>query len=104
MPGYERAEVSAELRVVPAADAPQGPPQEQVAAARRAAAGLGMAREGGPEAVLLAGSREEVLEGVRRVAEAALDAGARAVEVRIEAEPDAPRFGGEQRGREERDG
>ena len=68
------------------------------------AVALGLAREGGPEAVLLAGSREEVLEGVRRVAEAALDAGARAVEVRIEAEPDAPRFGGEQRGREERDG
>ncbi|WP_269479197.1 hypothetical protein [Rubrobacter xylanophilus] len=42
---------------------------------------------------------------MRRVVEAALDAGARAVEVRVEAEGDAPRFGGrEGTGREDRDG
>lgn len=105
MPGYERAELTAQLRVATDPGAPEGPPQEQLAAARRAAAGLGQAREGGPETVLLAGSRSEVLEGVRRVVEAALDAGARAVEVRVEAEGDAPRFGGrEGTGREDRDG
>ena len=100
MPGYERAELTAELRVLPATEAPQ----KQLDAARRAAAEAELASEGGPETVMLAGSREEVLEGVRRVVEAALDAGARVVEVRVEAQPDAPRFGEERTGREERDG
>ncbi|QYJ15871.1 hypothetical protein Rxycam_01699 [Rubrobacter xylanophilus DSM 9941] len=105
MPGYERAELTAQLRVVTAPGAPEGPPQEQLAAARRAAAETGLASEGGPETVMLAGSREEVLEGVRRIVKAALDAGAREVEVRVEAQPDAPRFGGKEGpGREDRDG
>jgi uncharacterized protein YqgV (UPF0045/DUF77 family) len=104
VPGYERAELTAQLRVATDPGAPEGTPREQLAAVREAAADLGLAREGGPEEVLLAGSRREVLEGIRRVVEAALDAGARAVEVRVEAEPDAPRFGEKDAGREERDG
>lgn len=93
MPGYERAQLSAELKVVPSERA-EKPPREQVEAAMRAAGDSGLAREGGPETMMLAGGREEVLEATMRVLEASLDAGARAVEVRVEAEEDADRFGG----------
>jgi len=93
MPAYERAELSAELRVVPSEGAHRSP-REQIEAAREAAGASGLAREAGPEAVMLAGGRVEVLEAMRRVLDAALDAGVRAVEVRVEAEGDSPRFGG----------
>lgn len=91
MPAYERAELSAELKVVPSNKA-EKPPREQVEAARRAAGETGIAREAGPDTMLLAGGRREVLEATVRVLEASLDAGARAVEVRVEAEGDADRF------------
>ncbi|MBA4117165.1 MAG: hypothetical protein H0X71_12230, partial [Rubrobacter sp.] len=42
---------------------------------------------------VLAGGRGEVLDAVRRVVETALDAGAHVVEVKVEAERDAERFG-----------
>jgi uncharacterized protein YqgV (UPF0045/DUF77 family) len=93
MPAYERAELSAELKVIPSGDA-ERPESEQVEAAREAAGRTGLAHEGGPEVVLLAGGRREVLEAVREVVEAAFEAGAHAVEVRVEAEGDAQRFGG----------
>lgn len=93
MPAYERAELSAELKVVPSEGAERSP-EEQAEAVREAAGSTGLAREAGPEAVVLSGGRGEVLGAVTQVLEAALDAGARAVEVRVEAEGDSQRFGG----------
>lgn len=93
MPGYNRAELSAELKVVPSSRAERSP-REQVEAVQRAAGDTGLAREGGPETTVLAGGREEVLEAVTRVAEAALDAGAREVKINLEAERESGRFGG----------
>ncbi len=93
MPGYERAEVSAELTVVPSESAGK-PPREQVEAAMAVAGETGLAHEAGPEILVLAGGRREVLEATMEVVEASLDAGASAVEIRVEAEGDAPRFGG----------
>lgn len=92
MPGYERAELSAELKVVPSSGA-DGLPEDQLEATRRAASETGLAREAGPEKLVISGGRGEVLDAVRKVVEAALDAGARAVRLQIEAEGDAPRFG-----------
>ncbi len=86
MPGYERAELSAELKVVPS----QG---ESFEAAKRVAGESGLGREAGPETTMISGGRQEVLEAMTRTIEAALDAGARTVEVKIEAEGDAPKFG-----------
>jgi len=93
MPGYERAEVSAELTVVPSEHAGK-PLREQVEAAKTAAGETGLAHEAGPETLVLAGSRREVLEATMEVIEASLDAGASAIEIKVEAEGDAPRFGG----------
>jgi uncharacterized protein YqgV (UPF0045/DUF77 family) len=93
VPAYERAELSAELKVLPSAEA-ERPPQEQVEEAKRAASSSGLAREGGPETTVLAGGRKEVLEAAMKTVEAALDAGARAVEVKVEVEGDSERFGG----------
>ena len=93
MPGYDRAELTAELKVVPSPEA-ESPPREQVEAARRAASDSGLAREAGPETTVLAGGRKEVLEAAMETVEAALDAGARAVEVKVEAEGESERFGG----------
>jgi len=92
MPVYDRAELTAELTVVPSSEA-ESPPREQVEAAKRAASNSGLAHEAGPEVTVLAGGRREVLEGSLRVIEAALDAGAHAVEVRVETEGEAERFG-----------
>ena len=94
MPGYERAEVSAELTVVPSKHAGK-PPREQVEAAKTVAGETGLAHEAGPETLVLAGSRREVLEATMEVIEASLDAGASAVEIKVEAEGNTPRFGGE---------
>jgi uncharacterized protein YqgV (UPF0045/DUF77 family) len=93
VPGYERAEVSAELTVVPSERA-EKPPREQVEAAKTVAGETGLAHEAGPETLVLAGGRREVLEATVEVIEASLDAGASAVEIKVEAEGDAPRFGG----------
>jgi uncharacterized protein YqgV (UPF0045/DUF77 family) len=93
VPAYERSELTAELSVVPSSEA-ESPPREQVEAAKRAAAESGLAREAGPEVTALAGGRGEVLQASLKVIEAALDAGAHAVEVRVEAEGEAERFGG----------
>jgi uncharacterized protein YqgV (UPF0045/DUF77 family) len=91
MPGYERAEVSAELTVVPSERA-EKPPREQVEVAKAAASETGLAREAGPETLVLAGGRREVLEATMEVVEASLDAGASGVEIKLEAEGDVPRF------------
>jgi uncharacterized protein YqgV (UPF0045/DUF77 family) len=92
VPAYERAELSAELKVLPSPEAERSP-REQVEAAKRAASESGLAREGGPETTVLAGGRREVLEAAIKTVEAALEAGARAVEVKVEAEGESERFG-----------
>ena len=92
MPGYNRDELSAELRVRTSAHGERSP-QEQVEAATRAAGATGLAHEGGPDTTLLSGARAEVLEAVRAVIDASLDAGAHVVEVKVEAQGDAQRFG-----------
>jgi uncharacterized protein YqgV (UPF0045/DUF77 family) len=92
VPVYQRANVSAELKVVPSPRAEKAP-REQVEAARKAAAETGLAHEAGPETTVLAGGREEVLEAVTKVVSAALDAGANVVEIKVEAEGYADRFG-----------
>ena len=91
MPVYERAQLSAELEVVTSTEVDTSP-QEQVEAAKAAASESGLAREAGPETTVLAGGRKEVLQATMRVIEAALDAGAHAVNVKVEAEGDAQRF------------
>ena len=91
MPAYERAQLSAELEVVTSPEADKSP-REQVEAAKAAASDSGLAREAGPETTVLAGGRKEVLHATMQVIEAALDAGAHAVNVKVEAEGDAPRF------------
>jgi uncharacterized protein YqgV (UPF0045/DUF77 family) len=92
MPGYHRAQVSAELTVVTAPDGRRSP-REQMEAAQRAAGESGLAHESGPGSTLLAGARVEVLDAARKVIEASLDAGAHIVHVKVEATGDAPRFG-----------
>lgn len=87
MPGYNRAELTAELTVVASQDGEA--PRE---AARRAAAETGLAHEAGPGSLVLSGGRSEVLEAMRRVIDASLDAGAHGVEVKVEAQGDADRF------------
>ena len=93
MPGYGRAPVTAELKVV-ASDGSAKPPQEQIKAAKEAAGASGLASEAGPETILLAGRRDEVLQATTNTMEAALAAGAEAIEVKVEAEADADRFEG----------
>ena len=92
MPAYERTELNAELKVVPSEGA-EASPREQVEAAKRAAGESGLAREAGPETTMLTGDRREVLEAAIKVVEASLDAGAHAVELRVEAQGEAPSFG-----------
>ena len=92
MPGYERAPVSAELKVV-TSDGGGTSPEDQVAAAKEAAGASGLAHEAGPETMILTGGRGEVLQATIEVIEAALDAGAKTVEVKVEAEAEADRFG-----------
>ena len=93
MPGYERAQLSAELKVV-ASERAEKPPRAQIEAAKSAAGESGLAREAGPETTMLAGERKEVLEAMMKVIEAALDAGAKAIEAKVEAEAEADRFEG----------
>jgi uncharacterized protein YqgV (UPF0045/DUF77 family) len=91
MPGYNRAELSVELTIVPSPGA-ESPPQAQIEAAKQAASDSGLAHEAGPETTVLAGGRSEALEAMLGVIEASLDAGAHAVQVRVEAEREASRF------------
>jgi uncharacterized protein YqgV (UPF0045/DUF77 family) len=92
MPGYNRAEISAELTVVTSREAEKSP-REQIEAAKQAASDSGLAHEAGPETTVLSGGRSEVLDATRKVIEASLDAGAHVVQVKVEAEGDAARFG-----------
>ncbi len=87
MPGYERAKVTAELTAISNENT-----DKAFEAAKESAGETGLAREAGPETLMLAGDRSEVLEAVSKVLAAALDAGAREVTVRVEAESDADSF------------
>ena len=60
-------------------------PLEAVDAARDVAAPSGIAREAGPGVTALSGSRAQVLATLADVVLAALDAGARRFDVRLEA-------------------
>jgi uncharacterized protein YqgV (UPF0045/DUF77 family) len=91
MPGYNRAELSAELTVVPSWEGKQSP-RAQAEAARGAASASGLAHESGPGSTVLAGGRAEVLDALRKVLDASLDAGAHIVQVKVEAQGDAQRF------------
>ena len=93
MPAYNRAELNVELTIVPSAQG-EKPPREQVEAGMQAASDTGLAHEAGPGSTVLAGRRQEVLDAVMKVAQAALEAGAQAVQVKLEAQGDAGRFGG----------
>jgi uncharacterized protein YqgV (UPF0045/DUF77 family) len=93
MPGYHRAELIAELTVVPSLDGRESP-RTQVEAAREAARKSGLAHESGPQTTLLAGARGEVLAAAMAVVDASLDAGAHIVQIKVEAQGDAPRFHG----------
>ena len=90
MPAFERAQLTAELKVLPSGE---GGTRGEIEAARTAAGESGLAHEAGPDTMVLAGELREVLDAATRVVEAALDAGAGGVELRIEAQGDAPRFG-----------
>jgi hypothetical protein len=90
VPAYERAELTAELKVLASGGGGSG---GEIEAAKAAAGESGLAHEAGPETMVLAGGRGEVLDAVTRVVGAALDAGAGGVELKIEAQGDAPRFG-----------
>ena len=90
MPAFERAQLTAELKVRPSGE---DGARAEIEAAKTAAGESGLAHEAGPDTMVLAGERREVLDAATRVVEAALDAGAGGVELRIEAQGDAPRFG-----------
>jgi uncharacterized protein YqgV (UPF0045/DUF77 family) len=92
MPGHTRADLSAELKIVPSSHAEKAP-RAQMEAGMQVATASGLAHESGPETTVLAGSRDEVLEALMKVIEAALDAGVHTVEVKVEAEGDARKFG-----------
>jgi len=60
-------------------------PDEAIAAARAVADPSGLAREAGPGVTALTGSRADVLATLDDVVRAALEAGARRLDVRLEA-------------------
>jgi uncharacterized protein YqgV (UPF0045/DUF77 family) len=90
VPAFERAQLTAELKVLPSGEDGS---RAEIEAAKTAAGESGLAHEAGPDTMVLAGERREVLDAATRVVETALDAGAGGVELRIEAQGDAPRFG-----------
>jgi uncharacterized protein YqgV (UPF0045/DUF77 family) len=91
VPGYHRAELSAELKIIPS-PAGEEAPRGQIEAAKQAASESGLAHEAGPETTLIAGDRAEVLEALVETIRVSLDAGARTIEVKVEAEAEAKRF------------
>jgi len=78
------AELTAEFTVE---TSPKGEksPRDQIEAGREVAVASGLAQEAGPESTALSGPRAEVLDALPSVVGASLDAGARAVYVRVEA-------------------
>ncbi len=77
------AELTAEFTVETSPEGEKSP-KEQIEAGREAAGVSGLAQETGPGSTALSGSRKEVLEALPKVIEAALDAGARGVSIKVE--------------------
>jgi hypothetical protein len=71
------AELTAEFTIDPA-------DREAVRAGRQAAIESGLALDAGPDTTALSGARREVLDALHRVVDAAIDAGAATVEVRLQ--------------------
>jgi uncharacterized protein YqgV (UPF0045/DUF77 family) len=76
------AELTAELTIDPDGD-------QAVAAGRAAATETGLALDTGPNTTALSGAKREVLDALRRVLDAALDAGAATVQVKLEVPRDS---------------
>jgi uncharacterized protein YqgV (UPF0045/DUF77 family) len=85
------AELTAEFTVETSPEGEKSP-RGQIEAGREVAAASGLAQETGPESTALSGSRAEVLGALPRVVGASLDAGARAVHVRVEVTSEAHRM------------
>ena len=66
-------------------------PSDVNAAVLDAVGPSGLAREAGPDELMLAGAREEVLEALTAAVSAALDAGAHGLDVKLEAPTEARR-------------
>jgi hypothetical protein len=101
VPGYNRAEVNAQLKVVTSPRGEQSP-RAQIEAGMQAASASGLAsHESGPDTMALSGGRSEVLDAVQKVIAASLEAGAHAVQVEVEAQGESEKFGraGGRRGR-----
>lgn len=77
------AELIAEFTIETSPDGEQSP-QNQIDAGREVAGASGLARETGPESTVLSGPHAEVLQALPKVIQASLDAGARAIRVRVE--------------------
>ena len=105
MPGHKRAELNIELKIVPSQRAEKAP-QAQIEAGKQAANSSGLvASEAGPDVTTaLAGGRSEVIDALLKVIDASLDAGAHRLEVKVEAQEDAGKFGGAGGRREARGG
>jgi hypothetical protein len=58
-------------------------------AARTAAAASGLAHDSGPDEIALTGPRADVLNALTAVIDASLDAGARTLEIRLDAPTEA---------------
>lgn len=82
------AELVAELTIEASSQSEESA-QQQIETGKRVAAATGLAREAGPESIILAGSETKVFGALSEVARAALDAGARAVNVRVEVPAEA---------------
>jgi hypothetical protein len=76
------AELTAEFTIDPA-------DRGAIRAGRQAAIESGLALDAGPETTALSGARRQVLDALHRVLDAALDAGAATVEVRLQVPHDA---------------
>ena len=91
MPGYNRAELSVEITILPSVRGAKAPQKE---AGMRAANASGLSiHEAGPDTTVLAGRRGEALDAAREVVEAALDAGAGEVRIKVEAQGESAKFG-----------
>jgi uncharacterized protein YqgV (UPF0045/DUF77 family) len=94
VPGYNRAELSVEIKIFPSTRGAKSP-REQIAAGTEAASASGLStHEAGQGTTVLAGTRNEVLDAVRKAIDAALDAGAGEVQVKVEAQGESGKFGG----------